>query len=168
MYNTEDTQTELDLLGKALDDLNQQLNDVVGDGVIAKGDDGDISDADVAALEAEIDGLSDELDGELNKAATRTWDERVAKIAADENVPLHIASQRCRQMYPQEYAAYNNAGVNIAKAAAAAQRPPARTTSPFMTLARQLQMAKNLSGMEALQQARKSDPAAFEQYRNGK
>jgi hypothetical protein len=165
--NTE-TENELELLEKSLDELNQKLEEVVGDGVIAKGDDGNISDADVAALEAEIDGLSDELDGELNKAVSRSWDEKVAKIASDENIPMHQASQRCRQLFPDDYARYNDAGRNIAKSAAAAQRPPAPQPSAFMALARQLQISKNLSGQQALQEARKVNPELFAEYQQAK
>ena len=39
------------------------------------------------------------------KVATQTWNERIAKVAADENIPTHIAMQRARRLYPEAYQA---------------------------------------------------------------
>jgi hypothetical protein len=165
MYNT-DTEHELELLEKSLDELGEKMNELAGGDVIAKdeGDDGNLSDADVAELSDSIDELETELDGEMNKFATRTWEELVAKVAADESLPMHAAMQKARRLYPEQFEHYNAAGVAIAKSAAAAAQPPVRRDSEFMSLARHLQVSKNLSGMDALQQARKVNPDAFAEY----
>ena len=94
-------------------------------------------------------------------------DARVAKIAADEDIPVTWAMQKARQRFPEEYeAAFNKRGEAQAEIAKAAERPPGREPSQFMALARELQIQKNLSGEEALREARRLNPEAFEAYRS--
>ena len=149
-YETE-TENELSLLEKAVDDLNEKLAEAVGEDVNKAADDGEnLADA-LAEIEAEFDAISDEADMAMTKAATQRWEDRVAKVAADENIEKqHIAMQRARALYPAEYQAYQKSAQGLTEIAKAADRPPAREPSPFMDLARHLMISKNLSGMAAM------------------
>jgi hypothetical protein len=49
------------------------------------------------------------------KVATQTWDERVAKLAANKNIPTHIAMQRARRLYPEVYQQFQQSAVYIQK-----------------------------------------------------
>ena len=95
---------ELEQLEKSIDELTDTVAEAFGTPAVAKAaddDGGTISESELESLEAEVADLESSLNGAMNKVATQTWDERVAKLAADENIPTHIAMQRARRLYPE-------------------------------------------------------------------
>jgi hypothetical protein len=88
---------ELEQLEKSIDELTETVAEAFGTPAVAKAaddDGGTISESELKSLEAEVADLESSLNNAMNKVATQTWDERVAKLAADENIPTHIAMQR--------------------------------------------------------------------------
>jgi hypothetical protein len=182
MYEVDDT--ELDALTKSVDELTEELEAIVGDDALkaqqprrhvltADGtlddqqeeDEEDAKDA-KKSLAAEIDGLANDLAGALNKRAETDWNERVAKVAAEQDVPMTVAMQKARQMFPDEYANYQAAGIDIAKSSKVAPAPRASlANTEFGQLVRGL-MNKGMDGHKAMQEIRKSHPDAFESFRN--
>ena len=102
---------ELEQLEKSLDELTETVAEAFGAPAVAipaDDDGGTTRESELQSLEAEVADLESSLNNAMNKVATQTWDERVAKLAADENIPTHIGCSALAGSIQRSISSFNS------------------------------------------------------------
>jgi hypothetical protein len=112
---------EIQQLEKSVDALQSEVEAHFGK-FDDPADNGDITEAEAAELEAEVDGLEKDLNSAIAKVSEASWNDKVRQVVQDQNVPVHIAMQKCRKMFPDDYARYQQSGIDVQKSGPAMDR----------------------------------------------
>jgi hypothetical protein len=104
-------------LEKQLDDLESLLKSAIGkaaDDAVA--DDGDAEDGEeIAKLQSGITDLGKTLTAAIAKQAA-SFEDKVSQLARAEGIPVLVAMAKCRKLYPEDFARYQQHGVDLQKA----------------------------------------------------
>jgi hypothetical protein len=162
---------ELEELEKQLDELQEIVTEALGPtDDIAKDDSDTISDADFAELESEVDSMIEEVDGAIGKYAQTSWDERVQKIANEENVPTTVAMQKARVQYPDAFELLQKSapmGNNRIHGYAPDPEKARAVRSEFISAVKEIARNSGLSRTESFRKARETHPDLFARFQKG-
>lgn len=174
MDNTDSTE-ELEQLEKNLDELQETIDEVFGtdDDVVAKAADEDgnpISESELGALEAEVADLESSLNSAVTKVAMQTWDARVARIAAEENVPTTVAMQKARVQHPEAFELLQKSTPAPSNRIMGYEPSPEKARavrSEFISAVKEIARNGNFSRIDAFRKAREMHPELFAAFQRG-